>query len=222
MRIQYPFLWMAGLAILTATIAAQDKSPPESAPSEAAANREQKELLDRILNNVSKARDSLKEPATQPEARPLQRQVVTDLEALIDMLKQNQSPPPPQGSGGSQSNSQSQNSKTNQQQQKQKSSEHDSEADKQQNKSQSQADSEEQRERDEAEGSEERHGEAKAAERRAQRQQRLENDIWGHLPPKLRDQLLNTYGERMLPQYEEFVRKFYDALSEPIRTQKQR
>lgn len=219
MRIQDPFLWMAGIAIFASTIAAQDELPPKSAPADAAANREQKELLDRILNNVSKARDSLKEPATQPEARPLQRQVVTDLQALIDMLKQNQSSPPPGGSGGSQSNSQSQNSKTNQQQ-KQKSSEQDSEAEKQKSKSQSQADSEEQRERDKAEGSEERHGEAKAAERRAQRQQRLENDIWGHLPPKLRDQLLNTYGERMLPQYEEFVRKFYEALSEPNHGQK--
>lgn len=219
MRNRDRFGWLAGFVILTAAIAAQDEAPSQPMPSDAAADRGQKELLDRILNNVSKARDSLKESTTQPEARPLQRQVVTDLETLIDMLKQNQSSPPPQGSGGSRSKSQSQNSKTNQQQQNQKSSEENSEAEQQKSQSQSPADGEKQ-EREEAEGSEERHGETRAAERKAQKQQRLENDIWGHLPPKLREQLLNTYGERMLPQYEEFVRKFYDALSEPGRNPK--
>ena len=53
----------------------------------------------------------------------------------------------------------------------------------------------------------------KAAEEAA-RKKKLEMDVWGHLPPHLRDQLLNTYGERMLPKYEQMVKQFYEALSE--------
>ena len=38
-------------------------------------------------------------------------------------------------------------------------------------------------------------------------------DIWGHLPPHVREELLNTYGEKMLPKYEHLVKQFYEALS---------
>jgi hypothetical protein len=38
-------------------------------------------------------------------------------------------------------------------------------------------------------------------------------DIWGHLPPQLREELLSTYGDRMLPKYEQLVNQFYEALS---------
>ena len=54
--------------------------------------------------------------------------------------------------------------------------------------------------------------ERKAAEE-AKRRQKLEMDIWGHLPPHVREELLNTYGERMLPKYEQMVKQFYEALS---------
>jgi len=72
-----------------------------------------------------------------------------------------------------------------------------------------------QRSRQNAEDSTERTGQQRAAEIAAARRRRLEVDIWGHLPQHLRDQLLNTYGEKMVPQYEELVKRFYEALSEP-------
>src|SRR5262245_31460832 len=103
MRIQtitQNFVSIASLAICAATITC---SAQEEAPPSANGDKAEKELLHRSLNNVSKARGSLKPGAAQAEARPLQKQVVTDLETLIDMLKQNQSPPPPQNSDGSQS-----------------------------------------------------------------------------------------------------------------------
>jgi hypothetical protein len=216
-----------GLAILMSGVAVAVESEPipeptkKSASAESSADRERQELLDRILTNVAKARDTLGETATRTEAPPLQRQVVTDLETLIEMLKQNQqSPPPPQGgASGSKPESPSSDTQSKPSAQQQSSSE-DSESEGE--KSRSQADSQNGQNRDDAEDSQERQGSAREAERRARRQQRLESDIWGHLPPKLRDQLLNTYGERMLPQYEEFVRKFYDALSEPTRAPKSR
>lgn len=69
--------------------------------------------------------------------------------------------------------------------------------------------------RQNAEDSEERHGGKRDKVDPATRRKRLEVDIWGHLPDKLREQLLNSYGERMLPQYEEQVRRFYDLLADP-------
>lgn len=39
-------------------------------------------------------------------------------------------------------------------------------------------------------------------------------DAWGHLPPAMRQQLLNIYTEKFLPQYEDQVRRYYEALAE--------
>lgn len=47
------------------------------------------------------------------------------------------------------------------------------------------------------------------------RQAKLQADIWGHLPPAVREQLLNSYRERTLPQYEDLVRSYYEALATP-------
>lgn len=48
--------------------------------------------------------------------------------------------------------------------------------------------------------------------------ERVVKDVWGHLPPHLRDQLLNVYGEKYLPKYEELVRKYYEVLAEQNRS----
>ncbi|WP_298867128.1 hypothetical protein [uncultured Gimesia sp.] len=39
-------------------------------------------------------------------------------------------------------------------------------------------------------------------------------DAWGHLPPAMRQKLLNIYTEKFLPQYENQVRRYYEALAE--------
>ena len=73
-----------------------------------------------------------------------------------------------------------------------------------------------------AEGSSERtESERKAAEEAA-RKKKLEMDVWGHLPPHLRDRMLNNYGERMLPRYQQMVKQFYEALSEQSESQPRR
>ena len=61
----------------------------------------------------------------------------------------------------------------------------------------------------------------KAAEEAA-RKQKLEMDVWGHLPQHVREELLNTYGERMLPKYEHLVKQFYEALSTQGETKKKK
>jgi hypothetical protein len=46
---------------------------------------------------------------------------------------------------------------------------------------------------------------------------KLTKDVWGHLPPHLREQLLNVYSEKYLPKYEELVRQYYEALAQQSR-----
>ena len=58
------------------------------------------------------------------------------------------------------------------------------------------------------------------ASEEAARKQKLEMDVWGHLPQHVREELLNTYGERMLPKYEHLVKQFYEALSTQGTTKK--
>jgi len=213
---------IACLFLVTATriLVAEPEQPPEKIPAVSPTNEEQKQLLDRIVRQTTDARDQLRQSTTQQQTQDLQQGVITDLEALIELLKQSQ-PPPPKNSDNpfSNSDSDSPDSKSGQNSQKSPKSESKSEAEKSKGTG---TQREPGRDREQPADSEEREGESRAAKLRAERQLRLENDIWGHLPPNLRDQLLNTYGERMLPQYEEYVRKFYDALSEPGRKTKPR
>ena len=46
-------------------------------------------------------------------------------------------------------------------------------------------------------------------------------DVWGHLPPKLRQKLLNAYSDTYLPKYDDLVRRYFSALAEEGRTKKQ-
>ena len=48
--------------------------------------------------------------------------------------------------------------------------------------------------------------------------QSLQTDVWGHLPPQVRQQLLNGLNERMLPGYEALIRQFYSTLAEGAKT----
>jgi len=43
----------------------------------------------------------------------------------------------------------------------------------------------------------------------------LVNDIWGHLPPRLRNRMLNMYKENYLPKYDRLVQKYFEELATP-------
>ena len=50
------------------------------------------------------------------------------------------------------------------------------------------------------------------------RQQQMLKDVWGHLPPTLRDELLNVSGDQYLPKYADQVQRYYEVLAERSRT----
>lgn len=192
------------------------QSPPEATEvpvkSPAEIQAEERKLVERILEKTKAARDKLVEKATTIPTQEDQKTVVKDLEQLIELLKT--SPPPSSDGSGSSPPPQSQNPSSSQDQQS------NSQQQPQSSRGSPSSGSGTGANRENPQDSEERQGESHAEKMLADRKRRLETDIWGHLPPALREQLLNTYGERMLPQYEDFVRKFYEALSEPQRTTK--
>jgi len=58
---------------------------------------------------------------------------------------------------------------------------------------------------------------AKLANRR-----RLAAEVWGHLPDRVRERLSQHYDENYLPRYEELVRRYFEALAETNSRQKTR
>jgi hypothetical protein len=181
--------------------------------------------LERAANGMRDAGDKLNENQTGQDTRKVQEQVIRDLDELI---KQMQNPPPPPhgqggGGGGGGSSSSSGSGKGSQSQMQklgggQGQSGQKSGQGKSGKASQGQQGTESSKsggqEKKVAEGSEERSESERKASEEAARKKKLEMDVWGHLPPHLRDQLLNTYGEKVLPKYQNLVKQFYEALSE--------
>ncbi|MBS0202824.1 MAG: hypothetical protein JSS49_08000 [Planctomycetes bacterium] len=190
------------------------KEVPGESPRKAAEQNENK--LEKAAQGMRTAGEKLDENQTGQETRKVQEQVIRDLDELI---KQLQNPPPSSGGGGgggamSMSKSKSPKGQTNSRQQKLQ-GQHSGKAQAGQG-SESAAGTQEKKV---AEGSSERtESERKAAEEAA-RKKKLEMDVWGHLPSHLRDRMLNNYGERMLPRYQQMVKQFYESLSEQSESQ---
>lgn len=173
--------------------------PKKQAPAETAP-REEGNPLERVVAGMRSASERIGQQDTGEQTRAIQEQVIRDLDKLIEQAKQQQKNPP-------KSPPQSPPSPQDQQQQRQPMSD----ASEQQEQA---GNANSQKDRQQPEDSTERADQGSDREQARQRQQRFSIDVWGHLPPKLREQLLNTYGDKVLPQYEDLVRRYYEALSE--------
>lgn len=173
-------------------------------------------LLEQAAERMRSASDRLQGGQTGRETRDEQQQAVALLDEIIKQLEQ--PPPPNQGGSPPPPDSQqtpppdSQNSPRNQssssQPEQQKEQPESSPGKEQRTQGGRPQDS------DQAEDSEERERERQRRETAELKRKKLQTDVWGHLPEHLREQLLNTYSERMLPKYEGLVRQFYERLSE--------
>lgn len=204
----------------TSHAVAQEPVPKEPTPGESVAKPSPAaEQLTKIVESMRGIETRLKDRETGDATQTAQQNVIDQLDQLLNMppdqsppsngsggggsSQQNKNPPP---NGGQASRKQNQSSKSGQKpagdpsQMKPKPSSRSGNKD-----------------RTNAQDSEERTGPNRATVNPASKRQRLEVEIWGHLPEKLREQLLSSYGEKMLPQYEDAVRKFYDELANPSR-----
>ena len=179
--------------------------------------------LEQLTSKMAQARTLLSQQQTSVTTTDLQKSILADLDELLKSPPSSNPTPPPSGSGGS-SSSQSSQSKPSGAQSSKSSPEPmpNSEAGSETPSAESAGNS---RERNAAEDSEERSDQRQSVAVKALPRKRLEVDVWGHLPEKVREKLLSAYGERMVPQYEDLVQRFYRSLAdsaEPVERSGQR
>jgi hypothetical protein len=188
-----------------------DAARPKHAPSAASASSPPDAQARRIIEQMQAAHEKLSRKDAGPETQAIQKEVLAALDELLKAPPQQNSQSSPQGGGGSaaggagQAGSRSDPAPSPADQQPQPTV----------SESSAKANGAVERNRQNAEDAIERTGTAPTVDQSALRRRRLEVDVWGHLPEKLREQLLSTYGEKVVPQYQDLVRRFYEALSEP-------
>lgn len=185
-------------------------NPPADPAGAGAAAVDQR--LEKLTSKMSQARTLLSQQQTSALTIDLQKSILADLDELLKSPPSSSPPQPPSGSGGSSSPQSSQS----------KSSSSPSPKSAPMPMPNSETGSEtpaaetagNRRDRDAADDSEERSDQRQPTAVKTLPRKRLEVDVWGHLPEKVREKLLSAYGERMVPQYEDLVQRFYRSLAD--------
>ena len=142
---------------------------------------------------------------TGPQTRRLQQQIVENLERLIERAKQQLSQPnrPPQPP---QPNQEPTNSGERKKPEKP-------------NNTQPSASGDQKKQDDNAKDSTDRLDKGLNHKAKLTHRRETAKAVWGHLPPALRKELLNVFSEKYLPQYEDLIRSYYEALAEQAQKQ---
>lgn len=159
--------------------------------------------IEPIIEEMKRAGQLIQNQQTGQETQNAQQQVVKNLEALISQLES----AAPQPSSNSSSN--------NQDKQKQDKQKQSGQQQKQGMKQQQQQ--QDQLSQGPAKQSSDRNEQGRVTSGNPGGGTAYMKDAWGHLPPAMRQKLLNIYTEKFLPQYEDQVRRYYEALSEKKR-----
>ena len=158
--------------------------------------------LRRAAEGMRAAGERISAHDTSTQTREIQQRVVDDLSKLIDIARRQQNQPPPQRPQQAE-------------QQEQQAEDAQEERQEQQPQESAQPDPGASAEdRPDPEDSEERTGDPRDAQVPTLMQRRLVDEVWGHLPARLRQKLQNIYSEKTLPQYEDLVRRYFEALAE--------
>lgn len=195
-------------------------NPPAKTKKEDAAPQDAAESspLQTTIRNMRLVEGRLEKEDAGPETRAIQTQIVKDLDKLIEQAKQQQNQNQGGQGGAPQRPDQPQpqesrsERRTRRQQQPQNSKKQQSQ------KERAGGQSERRKDQERASESTDKVSERKARSPEAVRRERLETDVWGHLPPGLRQELLNAYSEKYLLRYDELIKRYYEALAD----QKQR
>ncbi|QGQ25276.1 hypothetical protein F1728_22440 [Gimesia benthica] len=157
-----------------------------------------------IIKEMQRASKLISEQKTGKETQQIQREVVRNLEELIQLIESS----PGKTIQRMSSRKESESSQQSEQKQAQKD---------QQGKNQQNG---EQLSQGPAKKSTDRQNQGKATSGQLADRNAYIKDAWGHLPPAMRQQLLNIYTEKFLPRYEDQVKRYYEALAEKNRQQR--
>lgn len=181
--------------------------------------------LQAIVERMRDVQNRLQQTETDKPTRELQTQIVKDLDALIEKLKNqkppppspNQNPPPPMGENSADSPPRGSPQPKPQNSQKQRQQSEEQRLAEQKRKQQEQPSTANPPSKGEQARDSDNNRQASRSAAEEAARQRLAKDVWGHLPAALRQELLNVYSEKYLPKYDEMVRKYYEALAEQNR-----
>jgi hypothetical protein len=170
--------------------------------------------LERAIEGMRQAQKRISAADTSGETQKIQQQVVHDLESILSLLKKQQQRQKRQSQNQKQDQNQSQSER--QKMQKGQTDPQNSSSKKNPEKSGDPRDG--RRNEGKSADSEERTDPARAAAEKARRAQMIK-DVWGHLPPHVREAMLNSVSEKYLPKYEDLVKKYYETLAQKTTTE---
>lgn len=157
-------------------------------------------VVGRLLDNTTRAQSRLTDAQLDDVTTSIQQQILDDIDALLEQTTPPNTPPPPspqqqQASASGQSTS--------------------SEPQSSQGEDTQPPESQEQTPDPNAESRESTERTSEAEETAATEEHRLglATAVWGHLPPKVREQMRSAFSETYLPEYDELVRRYYEALA---------
>ena len=173
--------------------------------------------LQKVARDLQRARERVEAEKTGAETRQFQQRAIDDLEELKKLVerRQNQMSKKKQ-SKNSKSKPSSSKSERQESQQKDANDPQNSEG----SNSQNQDDKEGGKERRDGkanDANEQLNDSARRPQEEEARRVAIIKDVWGHLPPHVREAMLNSLGEKYLPKYEELVKKYYEDLAEKNR-----
>ena len=171
--------------------------------------------LDRTITSMRQVGKRLNDGDTSDATRDLQAGILQDIDALIKKLKKQPPPNPNQNSPQDQSPDNEQKPQHSDTQSKPKTQPKPTAGEQPSGKQPTGSGAGQKQENKNAgESTEENRQKAQARETALARRRALINEVWGHLPPALREKLLNVGSEKLLPQYEELIRRYYESLAD--------
>jgi hypothetical protein len=167
---------------------------PAQAPSDSPSAVGEQELAQRIVASLTEASERLKTGDPDSATASLQQSAVSDIEALLARLRASPRPTPQESDSASQSSSKSGS------------------------ESQGSGAESSNRNPDAAQSSEDASGAAVDPQAELTRRRDLVQAVWGHLPPKVQEELRRSFSEHFVPRYDEAIRRYYEALARQPRT----
>ncbi|MBI3864458.1 MAG: hypothetical protein HY290_21460 [Planctomycetia bacterium] len=172
------------------------------------------ERLQSAFDGMQAARRRIADDDTGSETQKTQELVVNELEELLKLVRQQQQR---RGQSGSQSNPPPEGSQNPSRPERQKLPP--GQNDPQNSGDKNNKDGDGHRNDKKSRDSQERSDAAREPTAEQARHRQAIKDVWGHLPPHVREAMLNSISEKYLPRYEELVKKYYESLAEKNRKQ---
>jgi hypothetical protein len=173
---------------------------PDRGPDPARLEEEARETVARVGKNMQASEDRLGRRDPGDATQQIQRDIVKDLDSLIELNKQRQQQQQQQQQQSSASSSQQQR-----QQARMKRNQRNQQANQRQRQEEQQQDQQ---------GNDPQRGGGRGGKGEKDTLADLYKDVWGHLPETMRLEMDQYARERFMPRYSELLKQYYTTIAE--------